>query len=58
MFLTDDEIYELTGKRQRALQCAALDLMGIRYEPRPDGKPRVLRSVLERRLVPSVGSAL
>jgi len=49
MFLTPDELADLTGYKHREKQKAALRSMGIKFETRPDGRPRVLRCVLERR---------
>lgn len=42
MFLTPDEIQELTGKIKPAAQIRALRAMGIHHHVRPDGKPVVL----------------
>ncbi len=48
MFLTDDELIELTGKRQRAKQMAVLAAMGYAYRVRPtDNRPMVLRSQVD-----------
>lgn len=47
LFLTDAELYELTGKRLPSAQCRALTLMGIRFVQRPDGKPKIPRAWIE-----------
>lgn len=44
LFLSDDELQELTGYRQRAAQVRALRFMGIEHRVRPDGRPAVLRA--------------
>ena len=46
MFLSPDEIAELTGKQRPAAQIRALRSMGIRHHVRPDGHPVVLRADL------------
>lgn len=47
MFLTDDEIAELTGYSQKSKQIQALIQMKIPHNVRPsDGKPRVMVAVL------------
>lgn len=53
MFLTDDEIYDLTGYRQPAAQVRWLQKNGVQHYVRSDGKPRVLPSALEEREQPS-----
>jgi hypothetical protein len=47
MFLTPDELVELTHKQRPAAQIRALRARGIEHRVRPDGKPVVLRSHLE-----------
>lgn len=47
LFLTDAEIYELTGKRMSSAQCRALDMMCVRYLKRPDGRPKIARAWVE-----------
>jgi hypothetical protein len=47
MFLSKDQLYELTGRRRPKAQARALSLMGIPYRRRPDGSPVVLRIHLE-----------
>lgn len=50
MFLTPEQLIELTGKLRRQAQVRALTKMGIEHAVRPDGKVIVLRSHVERRL--------
>lgn len=42
MFLTPEELIELTGKRQAAAQVRALRFMGLEHRIRPDGSVAVL----------------
>lgn len=46
MFLTHDQLVELTHYRQPGKQAAALHLMGIRYFRRPDRTVAVLAASL------------
>lgn len=46
MFLTVDEVVELTAKHQRAAQVRALRAMGINHILRADGSPAVLRETI------------
>lgn len=48
MFLTEDDLTELTGKRQNAARIRALNGMGIQHKMRPDGSIAVLRAHVER----------
>jgi hypothetical protein len=48
MFLTEDELTELTGKRQNAARVRVLNSMGVQHKIRPDGSVAVLRSHVER----------
>ena len=50
MFLTPDELRELTGLRRPSSICQWLDNEGIRYIVGRDKWPRVLRSVILVRL--------
>ena len=45
--LTDDELHELTGRRQSQAQRRALNAMGIDHRTRPDGSIVVLRTTVE-----------
>jgi hypothetical protein len=44
MFLTRDELREMTGKQQYRSQAKVLNAMGITHKIRPDGTLLVLRS--------------
>ncbi|AMU06279.1 DUF4224 domain-containing protein [Burkholderia cenocepacia] len=48
MFLTDEELTELTGKRQNAARIRVLNSMGVQHKIRPDGSIAVLRAHVER----------
>lgn len=48
MFLEEDEIIQLSGRRRRNAQASALSFMGIEYKMRPDGSLAVLRSHVEK----------
>lgn len=46
--LTPIELHELTHRKKKCAQRAALNQMGIEYKVRPDGSLAVLKSHLER----------
>lgn len=48
VFLTEEELTELTGCKRPKDQLAALRRQGLNPAVRRDGRPRLLRSVLER----------
>lgn len=48
MFLTPEEIIEMTDRQQRAAQRAVLNALGIIHKVRPDGSLAVLRTHVER----------
>lgn len=48
MFLTQDEIAELTNRVQRKSQRAVLNALGIVYKVRPDGSLIVARAHAEK----------
>jgi hypothetical protein len=50
MFLTAEELRELTGYRQRHAQERALALMGISYKLRPDSSIAVLKAHVEKEM--------
>lgn len=50
MFLSTDEIAELTGRKRKDCQVKALRHMGIEHRIRPNGTVAVLRSHVEREL--------
>lgn len=48
LFLTAEEMNELTGRRRRASQESALRAMGIEHKVRADGRVLVLRKHVEQ----------
>lgn len=50
MFLSYEEIVELTGKKQRAAQVRALRYMGIEHRCRPNGSVAVLKTHVDKTL--------
>ncbi|SDH11724.1 protein of unknown function [Paraburkholderia phenazinium] len=48
MFLTENELAELTGKRRHNAQVKVLRGMGVEHKIRPDGSIVVLRAHAER----------
>jgi hypothetical protein len=48
MFLTSDEVHDLTDRIQRAAQKKVLRSMGIEFRERPDGSVAVLRAHVEK----------
>lgn len=50
MFLTREEIIELTGRKRKDAQAKALVMMGIEHKVRPNGTLAVLRSHVEQAL--------
>lgn len=55
MFLTPQQLEDLTGYVQPAAQVRWLQKNGVQHFVRGDGKPRVLPSALEMRELPSAG---
>jgi hypothetical protein len=47
MFLTDDELVDMTRRRRKASQRRVLMAMGLKYRVRPDGSLAVLRAHVE-----------
>lgn len=47
MFLSPEEVIELTGRQRPRSQIEALRTMGIEHRPRPDGTPAVMRRHVE-----------
>ncbi|MFM0435949.1 DUF4224 domain-containing protein [Paraburkholderia strydomiana] len=50
MFLSPNELVELTGRRKRDSQAQTLRAMGIEHKVRADGKVVVLRRHVEQEL--------
>ena len=48
MFLTPEELVELTHAKRRDTHIRALRMMGIEYKLRPNGTPAVLCSHIEK----------
>ena len=48
MFLTREELCELTGRKRRHAQTIQLRAMGIEHKTRADGSVAVLRAHIER----------
>lgn len=57
MFLTKQELRELTGCIQRNSQARALNSMGLSYKIRPDGQVIVLRKHIFRELEGQINPA-
>lgn len=53
MFLTDDELATLTGRRQKARQVAQLRAMGVPFLVNAAGRPVVARAAIEGRAAPA-----
>ena len=58
MFLTDEELIFLTGKKRRPSQAEALNSMGIEHRVRADGHIIVLREHVESLLGASRNKSL
>ena len=50
MFLTPEQLIQLTGRRTRPAQRRALNQMGIIHEVRPDGFPVVMQAHIEQKM--------
>lgn len=48
MFLTDQEIADLTHRQRKPAQARVLTFMGIEHKPRPDGSLVVLRAHVDK----------
>lgn len=57
MFLTDEQLADLTGLKQPAAQIRWLQRNGVDHYVRADGKPRVLMSALRRNAAEVTGAA-
>lgn len=57
IFLTPIEVRQLTGKCFAATQCGVLRSRGIKFILDGNGKPKVLRAEIERRLASEPTSA-
>lgn len=57
MFLTPEEVAELTNRRRSAAQARALNAMGIEHRRRPDGSIVVSRAHVDAMLGVATASA-
>lgn len=48
LFLTPDQIHELTGAKQKAAQINALNFIGVRHSLHPDGSILVFYSTVQK----------
>lgn len=48
LFLSSDEVRELTSRVQNSAQARVLNAMGIEHRRRPDGSVAILRSHIEQ----------
>lgn len=55
LFLTRDELFDLTERKQRAKVAEWLVTNGYKFELAADGWPKVLRAALEAKLMPASG---
>lgn len=55
MFLTRDELMDLSERKQRARVASWLIENGYKFDVAADGWPKVLRAAVEARLMPSAG---
>lgn len=55
MFLTPEQVQELTGYRRPSMQRMWLERSGVPYFTSRSGKPIILRSDLEQRTMPRDG---
>ena len=58
MFLTANDLADLTGYVVSAYQCRWLDRHGYPFETAATGRPKVLRAYVEKRLGMSVSSVM
>lgn len=58
MFLTRQELIELTNRTRRTAQVRTLNYMGINHIVRPDGSVAVLRSHVEQMLCSQTSGTL
>lgn len=55
LFLTRDELIEISDRKQRAKVAEWLTANGYRFDVAADGWPRVLRAAVEAKLMPTSG---
>jgi hypothetical protein len=49
-FLTDDDLFRLTGRKQHSARIKQLKALDIPYTSNADGKPLVPRAALDQRM--------
>ena len=47
LFLSKEEIFDLTGKERPTAQIKVLNALGLNYQQRPDGRLLILRNAVE-----------
>lgn len=57
MFLNDDELTSLTGRKRSTSRMRVLHALGVEYKRRPDGSLVVLRSHVEKLLDSALATA-
>ena len=57
MFLTDEEVADLTGYRQARKQVAMLKMQGVPFYVNAAGHPKVARAIIEQRHAKSQAQA-
>jgi len=58
LFLSDADLEELTRRKRAGAQRRALTAMGIAFVPDPEGRPRVLRALVESMMGAPAGRAM
>lgn len=53
MFLSDEDLFQLTKKKQRAAQARVLDALGLKYGMRGDKSIVVLQAAVDAMLNPT-----
>ncbi len=48
MFLSDEDVEEMTGRQRKPAQSRVLTFMGVEHKIRPDGSLAVLRAHVEK----------
>lgn len=58
LFLSAPDLEQLTGRKRPGAQRRALEQMGIAFVPDPEGRPRVLRALVESMMGAAPGRAM
>ncbi|RFA31314.1 hypothetical protein CAI21_01410 [Alkalilimnicola ehrlichii] len=48
LFLSDDELYQLTARKRQSAQIRWLERNGVKFTLNAEGRPRILRSHIEK----------